>query len=249
MIELQQCCREFQVGGEVVRALQDVDLRIAPGDYLSLMGPSGSGKSTLLNVLGLLDRPSRGRHFMDGREVGTLADTARALLRRERIGFVFQSFHLVPRLSTAQNVGLPLWIAGLPRKERQLRVQDPEGTQIDWWQRLTRPSWATYATVIGLLDGHKMLQGYLSAETDAGTHEHNAAKEPHQQRLTRRPTWTNAETEWAALIALALRISGVDSTDEYDDIVVALRDVGRQLRHSQHEVPPIESASISQYGA
>ncbi len=124
MIELQQCCREFQVGGEVVRALQDVDLRIAPGDYLSLMGPSGSGKSTLLNVLGLLDRPSRGRHFMDGREVGTLADTARALLRRERIGFVFQSFHLVPRLSTAQNVGLPLWIAGLPKKERQLRVQD-----------------------------------------------------------------------------------------------------------------------------
>ncbi len=107
-----------------MRALQDVDLRIAPGDYLSLMGPSGSGKSTLLNVLGLLDRPSRGRHFMDGREVGTLADTARALLRRERIGFVFQSFHLVPRLSTAQNVGLPLWIAGLPKKERQLRVQD-----------------------------------------------------------------------------------------------------------------------------
>ncbi len=124
MIEQQHCCREFQVGGEVVRALQDVDLRIAPGDYLSLMGPSGSGKSTLLNVLGLLDRPSRGRHFMDGREVGTLADTARALLRRERIGFVFQSFHLVPRLSTAQNVGLPLWIAGLPKKERQLRVQD-----------------------------------------------------------------------------------------------------------------------------
>ncbi|MEY4675456.1 MAG: hypothetical protein RL148_3240, partial [Planctomycetota bacterium] len=127
MIELVQVCRTFQVGTQQVRALQDVDLRIARGEYLSLMGPSGSGKSTLLHVLGLLDRPTSGRYLLDGRDVTELGEVATAAVRRQHIGFVFQSFHLVPRLSCARNVELPLVLGGMaPAERRELVAQQLE---------------------------------------------------------------------------------------------------------------------------
>ncbi|HZN37533.1 MAG TPA: ABC transporter ATP-binding protein [Planctomycetota bacterium] len=122
MIELRGVDRVFQVGDQAVQALRAVDLRIRSGEYLSLMGPSGSGKSTLLHVLGLLDRPTRGTYLLDGQDVTALDDVAQARTRRLRIGFVFQAFHLVPRLTTAQNVALPLVLAEVPPAERRERT-------------------------------------------------------------------------------------------------------------------------------
>ena len=123
MIELENIQRIFPVGDQAVHALRDINLHIEAGEYVSIMGPSGSGKSTLLNLLGLLDRPSAGRYLLDGRDVTTLSDRQQAHLRRERIGFVFQFFHLVPRLTAAQNIELPMMLAGLPVDERQQRVR------------------------------------------------------------------------------------------------------------------------------
>lgn len=123
MIELQQVERVFHVGDQDVHALRQVDLRVAPGEYLSLMGPSGSGKSTLLHVLGLLDRPTGGSYRFEGQDVTALDDQAQARVRRLRIGFVFQSFHLIARLTTAQNVALPLVLAEVPPPERRARVE------------------------------------------------------------------------------------------------------------------------------
>jgi putative ABC transport system ATP-binding protein len=101
-----------------VHALRGVDLTLADGDYAAVMGPSGSGKSTLLNILGLLDRPDAGSYRLDGTETTTLPEEHRARLRRERIGFVFQAFHLIPRLTAAENVELPLVLAGEPPRQR-----------------------------------------------------------------------------------------------------------------------------------
>ena len=121
-IELEGIERIFRLGDSTVHALHDLDLRIEAGEYVAVMGPSGSGKSTLLNLLGLLDRPSSGRYRLEGRDVTTLSADEQAQLRRDRIGFVFQSFHLVPRLTAAENIGLPLMLAGLPPAERSCRV-------------------------------------------------------------------------------------------------------------------------------
>ncbi|MFZ3019439.1 MAG: ABC transporter ATP-binding protein [Gallionella sp.] len=123
MIELQKVCRTFIVGDQQVAALRDVDLRVDAGEYISIMGPSGSGKSTMLNMLGLLDRPSSGTYLLDGGNVTALNDEQQARVRREKIGFVFQSFHLVPRLTAAQNVELPMILAGIPSEERKSRVR------------------------------------------------------------------------------------------------------------------------------
>jgi putative ABC transport system ATP-binding protein len=122
MIELTNTNKVFQVGEEQVHALRDVNLSIGRGQYVSIMGPSGSGKSTLLNVIGLLDRVTSGRYLLDGRDISTLDDFERAQCRRDKIGFVFQFFHLVPRLTAAQNIELPLVLAGLSHGERQERV-------------------------------------------------------------------------------------------------------------------------------
>ena len=122
VIRLQGVDRVVQVGDQAVHALRAVDLQIGRGEYLSLMGPSGSGKSTLLHVLGLLDRPTRGTYLLDGQDVTALDDVAQARTRRLRIGFVFQAFHLVPRLTTAQNVALPLVLAEVPPAERRERT-------------------------------------------------------------------------------------------------------------------------------
>ncbi len=123
MIEFRQVCRTFSVGDQTVAALRDIDLHLVAGDYVSIMGPSGSGKSTMLNLLGLLDRPSSGTYLLDGSDVTTLDDTAQAAVRSLKIGFVFQSFHLVPRLTAAQNVELPMILAGIPAEERKARVE------------------------------------------------------------------------------------------------------------------------------
>lgn len=122
MIQLDGVQRHFTVGGELVRALDGVDLDLADGEYVSIMGPSGSGKSTLLHVLGLLDRPTSGVYRIDGRDVTALDDEARTRVRAEKIGFVFQFFHLVPRLTAAENVELPLTLAGVPPPQRWERV-------------------------------------------------------------------------------------------------------------------------------
>jgi putative ABC transport system ATP-binding protein len=122
MIQLSGIQRVFQVGDQEVHALRDIDLSIDAGEYLSLMGPSGSGKSTLLNLIGLLDRPSAGLYRLDERDVTGLSDEEQARVRRDKIGFVFQFFHLIPRLSAAANIELPLLLAGVPAEERKNRV-------------------------------------------------------------------------------------------------------------------------------
>jgi putative ABC transport system ATP-binding protein len=122
MIELQQIHRNFQVGDQTVHALDDITLTIADGDYVSIMGPSGSGKSTLLNLFGLLDRPSSGRYLLNDRDVTSLSDTEQARVRNSEIGFVFQMFHLVPRLTAEENIELPLVLAGMDQDERKARV-------------------------------------------------------------------------------------------------------------------------------
>jgi len=122
MIELRHIHRRFQVGEQQVHALNDVNLNVERGEYVSIMGPSGSGKSTLLHAIGLLDRPDSGTYLLDNRDVTALNDQEQARIRSETIGFVFQFFHLVPRLSAADNIALPLLLAGVPADERQQRV-------------------------------------------------------------------------------------------------------------------------------
>jgi len=122
VISLDRIGRVFQVGGQPVHALREVTLTITPGEYVSLMGPSGSGKSTLLNIVGLLDRASSGTYLLDGKDVTALSDEEQARVRREKIGFVFQFFHLVPRLTAVQNIELPMSLAGASAPERHARA-------------------------------------------------------------------------------------------------------------------------------
>jgi putative ABC transport system ATP-binding protein len=112
------------VGGQPVHALVDVHEQIASGEHIAIMGPSGSGKSTLLNILGLLDRPSSGSYRLDDREVSNLDELELTEVRRHRIGFVFQFFHLVPRLTALENVELPMVFAGIPREERRKKASE-----------------------------------------------------------------------------------------------------------------------------
>jgi putative ABC transport system ATP-binding protein len=122
MIRLRGIERVFRVGEEEVHALRTLDLDIVRGEYLSIMGPSGSGKSTLLNVIGLLDRPNAGRYELDGGDVTRLTEVEQARVRREKMGFVFQFFHLVPRLSAEANIELPMVLAGIDPAERRPRL-------------------------------------------------------------------------------------------------------------------------------
>ena len=114
--------RRFGEGEAAVDALRGVSVAFGRGEFAAIMGPSGSGKSTLLNVVGCLDRPDQGTYWLNGREVGQLSDDELTDVRRHTIGFVFQSFHLVPRLTAAENVELPMLFAGLSRSERRQRV-------------------------------------------------------------------------------------------------------------------------------
>ena len=122
MIELTRVSRHYRVGDQIVRALEEVDLVVPKGDYLAIMGPSGSGKSTLLHLLGCLDRPTAGSYRLDGQQVGSLPEKELSEVRGRRIGFVFQFFHLVPRLSAAGNVELPMILAGEPSARRRESV-------------------------------------------------------------------------------------------------------------------------------
>jgi len=124
MIELSGITKTFVLGGQQVNAVNGVDLTIEAGEYVSIMGPSGSGKSTLLNLIALLDRPSAGEYRFNGRAVTDLSDDELAAVRRNAIGFIFQSFHLIPRLTAAQNVELPLTLAAVPRAARADKVSE-----------------------------------------------------------------------------------------------------------------------------
>ena len=122
MIELEHIHRYFQVGEQIVHALNDINLTIKKGEYVSVMGPSGSGKSTLFNVIALLDQPSSGRYRLNDQDVTQLSDDKLAQVRSENIGFVFQFFHVIPRLSAAENIEMPMILAGIAVKERKQRV-------------------------------------------------------------------------------------------------------------------------------
>jgi len=122
VIRLDNIHRTFQVGTQEVRALVDVTEEIAAGEHVAIMGPSGSGKSTLLNLIGCLDKPTLGSYSLNGREIASLSESELTAIRRHEIGFVFQFFHLVPRLTAVGNIELPMVFAGIPRPERRQRA-------------------------------------------------------------------------------------------------------------------------------
>ncbi len=122
MIQLKNLSREFQVGNQVVHALDAVDLVISESEYVSIMGVSGCGKTTLLNILGLLDTPSSGDYVLSGIDTSEMNDDEMAHIRSTKIGFVFQSFHLIPRLTAAENIEIPMILAGISRDERAAKV-------------------------------------------------------------------------------------------------------------------------------
>lgn len=122
MIKLENIHRNFQVGDQTVHALDDININIQDGEYVSIMGPSGSGKSTLLNLLGLLDPPSSGQYFLNNTNITDLDENQLATTRNQNIGFVFQTFHLIPRLTAAENIELPLVLAGIEENIRKQRV-------------------------------------------------------------------------------------------------------------------------------
>lgn len=123
MIELKSVWRTFSVGDSVVHALRDVSLSIGRGEHVALMGPSGSGKSTLLHIVGCLDRPTGGSYLFEGRDTLEMDERERSHLRQQKIGFVFQFFHLLGRLTALGNVELPMLFAGTPRDERLERAR------------------------------------------------------------------------------------------------------------------------------
>ena len=123
MMHLSNIHRYFQVGEQTVQALNGVNLSVERGEYVSVMGPSGSGKSTLLNIIALLDQPTSGSYILNGNDVTQQTDDELAKIRRDNIGFVFQFFHLIPRLTAAENIEIPMILAGIDSQERQQRVQ------------------------------------------------------------------------------------------------------------------------------
>lgn len=122
MIELQHISKLYEVGGQPIYALREMSETIQSGEYVAIVGPSGSGKSTLLNIIGCLLRPTSGAYVLEGQDVSQLDDQALSHVRQHNIGFIFQSFHLVPRLTALGNVALPMVFAGVPSDERQARA-------------------------------------------------------------------------------------------------------------------------------
>ncbi len=124
IIETKELVKEYPQGDTALRVLDKVNLTVTEGEFMTIMGPSGSGKSTLLNMIGALDKPTSGEVFIKGTNLSTLNDNQLAELRSREIGFVFQSFNLVPRMSALGNVGLPMAIAGFPRSEKRARATE-----------------------------------------------------------------------------------------------------------------------------
>lgn len=124
VIELKDIVKTYQMGDSIVHALDYVTVDIGVGEFTSIVGPSGSGKSTMMNIIGCLDRPTSGQYFLDGKEIGGYDDDELARTRNQKIGFVFQNFNLLPRLSALLNVALPLVYAGVPEPERLKRAQE-----------------------------------------------------------------------------------------------------------------------------
>ncbi|WP_157276479.1 ABC transporter ATP-binding protein [Paenibacillus sp. Soil766] len=119
LIQIERVCKQYVMGGETIRALDDVSLEIEQGEFVAIMGPSGSGKSTLMNIIGCLDMSDTGTYVLDGKAINLMKDWQLAEIRNRKIGFVFQSFNLLPRLSAYENVELPLIYRGMARKERE----------------------------------------------------------------------------------------------------------------------------------
>lgn len=122
LVEMKDICKDYPQGRETVRVLKDVCLQVEQGDYLAIMGPSGSGKTTLMNLLGCLDVPSAGTYLLDGQAIASANANQLAQIRNRYLGFVFQSFYLMPKLNAVDNVALPLLYAGVPKKERRRRA-------------------------------------------------------------------------------------------------------------------------------
>ncbi|MBQ8536059.1 MAG: ABC transporter ATP-binding protein [Clostridia bacterium] len=123
MIRLENICKAYPLGHETVTALDHVNLTIAPREYAAIVGPSGSGKSTLMHILGCLDNPTSGRYLLDGQDVSALSEAQLAQVRGQKIGFIFQGFQLLPRLTALENVALPLMLQGLSRTERLAKAR------------------------------------------------------------------------------------------------------------------------------
>ena len=124
LLKLTNICKDYQQGREPVRVLKNVDLTVEKGDYLAIMGPSGSGKTTLMNIIGCLDVPTSGSYELDGKDLKDLRDDDLAEIRNRHIGFVFQSFHLLPKMNALDNVALPLLYADVPLQERRERAAE-----------------------------------------------------------------------------------------------------------------------------
>jgi len=124
LIQISALSRWYQMGGETVNALREVTFAIDHGEFVAIIGPSGSGKSTLMNMIGCLDTPNEGTYHLDGQDVSKLSDNGLAKIRNEKLGFIFQGFNLLPKLSALENVELPLIYRGLPHKQRRAMAQE-----------------------------------------------------------------------------------------------------------------------------
>lgn len=122
LVEMKDICKDYPQGKDTVRILKNINLQVDEGDYLAIMGPSGSGKTTLMNLIGCLDVPTSGEYLLAGEELRNASDNQMAAVRNKLLGFVFQSFYLLPKLTAVDNVALPLLYAGVSKKERRERA-------------------------------------------------------------------------------------------------------------------------------
>ena len=123
IVQLENVYKDYTQGREPVHVLHDINMTVEQGEYIAIMGPSGSGKTTLMNLLGCLDVPTSGTYLLEGQDIGSLSDDALADIRNQSIGFVFQNFHLLPKMTALDNVALPLLYRGVPLKERRSRAE------------------------------------------------------------------------------------------------------------------------------